>query len=146
MAGACTPHICHNRWLSKKKLAKCKIFQLECEKMLYTRCKILHTLYNCIHSFVTKLHFQVWNFLSSNCSIVINDKYEVWAGVIIARSEWIQIYVVHRYQLYQGIPFQYVQVWGKRTLCMIVLQTSSSTHWNCNDNHVAIVHSPMQAF
>ena len=39
-----TPHICHNhynRWLRKKNLTKCKIFQLERKKLLYTQCKFL---------------------------------------------------------------------------------------------------------
>ena len=35
-----------------KKLAKCRIFQSEREKLFYTQCKIVHTVQNFTHSFI----------------------------------------------------------------------------------------------
>ena len=44
-------HNHHNSWLCKK-LAKCRIFKSEREKLFYTQCKIVHTVQNFTHSFI----------------------------------------------------------------------------------------------
>ena len=106
MAGGGKPHICHNRWLSRK-IAKCLIFQLECEKKCFTyRAKFYTHSAKLYTQFCRKItQFQVKNFLASNCGCVKNDKYEVWAraGVI---TQWMDSNIVQLYQLYQGIHFQ----------------------------------------
>ena len=62
-----TTDICqnhHNRWLFKQILAKCKIFQLECKKTA------LHTVLSQDNFCGKFTHFQVKNFLASNCACV----------------------------------------------------------------------------
>ena len=57
-----------------KNLAKCKNFQMEREELLYTKCKIWHTV---LSQF---MNFQVWNFLAWSCNCVKKMKLSGMGG------------------------------------------------------------------